>query len=259
MRRSAHQEKSLGIAFVFLFCVILLVVGGVFLKLFLLYRVSSFDGNHQFIVAVNQEDASNAILVFNPQGHQATMLTVSGQNFSYKALDIPIDASVTTLLSSQIVQLTQNMLTKDRRDSNMTILDRLRLFLFINSLKPSDLHYVSVALPIDEATREKIFPGIFTDSTLFADNESVAVVNATGQTGMGTHVAHMLTTIGINVVFVTTGDKIVSASTLISMHPTTYTTQRLGRLFHVGPKISTQQGIADITLTIGKDSALLLY
>lgn len=255
MRRSARNGSSLYIAFIFVCCIALLFVAGIILKLFLVLRASTFDGTHQYIVAVTGNSNQDAIISYNPQARSVVMLSVNGkpEESFLNDLDMRSDATVSIPVMRDASKMTENMLFHDTSGKGMTIIDKLRLLLFVNTLKPSDFKYQTISLPTDTKTRENLLPSLFLDQALYNENESIAIINATDQSGLGSTVAHMLTTIGANVVSVTTAEGVQNVSSLTASNTNSYTVQRLGRLFHITPSSSKNQTISDITLTLGKD------
>ncbi len=253
MRKSSRQQfgQSLSIAVVFICTVVLFLLVGVSVKLTLLFMSSSFDGTHQYILSLNSKSNPSELIVYSPQTKSASLVTIHGGNA--QGIDVPVDASANVPYIHSIPKLTQNIFAASDKD-NMTILDAIRLFLFVNSLNQDSFHYQEITLPLSAVDREKLFSNLFFDNGLYADNESVAVINATGESGIGSKVAHMLTTIGVNVISVTSSDP-QATSILTSSHTQSYTAQRIAKLFRVHPQNTGSAGsLSDSTLTIGKDS-----
>lgn len=256
MRRSRNEGNSLTIAFIFLCCIMLLLAGGFFLKLFLVLRESHFDGTHQYIVEVDESAQKGALISFVPSNKSIVVLVVGGQTGGNigKYLQIPTDAKVHMDLPENMSQFVSSMLTKAKDETDITFIDKLRLLLFVNSLKPTDFHEQTITLPVDASVTEKLLPGLFQDNALYAENASVAVVNATGESGVGSEVAHMLAMIGMNVISVTSSNDNSDTTSLVVQQNGSYTQRRLQQLFHVGASVTKTPMISDITLTIGKNS-----
>ena len=254
--QSKKKDNSLTIATVFVSCILLLIVGGFLLKILLVVSQSHFDSFHQYIVEVDESNSKGMLISFAPNSKSVTFLTVLGKvdNSYGKYLDVPVDGYVHMVIPQNLNQLTEHLLFGGKEEKGITIIDKLRLLFFVNTLKPGDFHQQTVQLPVDAQVTEKLLPTIFLDSTLYADNESVAVINATGESGIGTKVAHQLTTIGVNVISVTTSDDESKETTLSAIHPHTYTVSRIERIFHVSSQTTTNHTISDITLVVGKNS-----
>lgn len=261
MRRSSQKSgNSLKIALIFFCLIFLLIVGGILLKLFLILQLSTYDGSHQYILEVDESNQKGELIAFLPQTKSVTILTISGSvdhGFG-QYIDVPVDATVHLPISSNINQLIQEMLIHGANGQGMTVIDKLRLLLFVNMVKPVDMHQQSIQLPIDATVSQKLLPSLFLDQTLYADNESVAVVNATGVQGLGSRVAKRLTVLGINVVSVTSVDPLGNGTVLTARNTNTYTVSRISKIFHAKTQMSKGPSISDITLTVGKDSLLLL-
>lgn len=256
--RQHHQKSnsSLRIAYVFILCIVLLVAGGFLLKLFLVLRASTFDGTHQYILEIDEGNRKGALVSFNPNSSVVTILHVSGgADKSYgRYLGVPVDGSVVMDDIASPSKLVANLLLHASHERGITVIDKLRLLLFVNALKPADFHETAIQLPIDSSVSEKLLPSLFLDNTLYTDNESIAIINATGESGIGSEVARQLTTIGMSVISVTTSLQDQKDTVITAVHTNTYTVQRIERLFHVDATTSTKQGISDITVTIGKES-----
>lgn len=256
MKRSHIQSgNSLSIAVIFLLSIALLVLGGLLLKVFLVLRASTFDGQHQYIVEIDESPTSGEIVAFMPENKSVSVLHVSGRvDKTYGAyLSVPTDALVHMAIVPDINKLIGKMFFDTKREDSMTIIDKLRLLLFVNSLKMQDFHEQSIKLPVDEQVSGKLLPALFLDNALYTENESVVVVNATGESGIGSLVAKELSTIGMNVVSVTTSNDTQDETMLTTSNTNSYTVKRVEKLFHI---ISSKksQTIADMTLTVGKKS-----
>lgn len=261
MRRSSHHAgNSLQIAFIFVCSIVLLFIAGMLLKFFLVLNASTFDGTHQYIVAIKGEDSQTVFVSYNPSGKSVNVLRVKGKSDDQSAasyLGLPIDASIRVSLSDDVGKMTENMVFHPKNEEDMTVIDALRLMIFVNTLNATGFHASSLTIPTDDKTKEKALSSLFLDQALYAENESVAIINATGESGVGSKVAHMLSTIGVNVVSVTTAENNQDKSVLLATQDNTYTVKRISRIFHVGITKKTQT-ISDITLTLGKDSLSLL-
>lgn len=197
------------------------------------------------------------LIAYNPTISSVTSILVEGKaDISLgRELGIPVDAITHLPLQSDIPSLTRDMIFKGSHQSGMTILDSIRLFLFVNSLKQNGFHVQTISLPASPTVTEKLLPGILQDSTIYFDNESIAVVNATGVSGIGTEVAHLLTIVGMNVISVTTAQEDEDTTSIVATQPTSYTVMRMQRIMHATATSATQTAhISDITLTVGKKS-----
>ncbi|HSD98867.1 MAG TPA: LytR C-terminal domain-containing protein [Patescibacteria group bacterium] len=257
MRRSSyHSGNSLKIAFIFICCILLLIAGGFLLKLFLVLRASTFDGVHQYILEIDENREHGALVAFSPATSSITMLQINGRvdNTFGKYLGIPVDGVVSMSVPENPSELAGDVFIKSSHEKGITIIDKLRLLLFANSLKQDNFHKKTIQLPIDTATSDTVLPSLFQDTRLYNDNESIAIINATGESGVGSEIAHQLGIIGMNVLSVTTASDEQNATTIIAMHTDTYTVQKIERLFHVDARSTATTGISDIVLTIGKES-----
>lgn len=252
---SRHTGNSLTIALFFVCCIVLLIVGGLFLKLFLVLRASSFDGMHQYIVEIDESHQKGMLVSFDPAAKSLTLLTVHGRVDTAfgRYLGVPTDAVIAMPIPTSPTKIPTDMIFKGRNEKGITFIDKIRLLLFVNSLKHDSIHTESITLPVN-ADADKLLQSLFLDNTLYFDNESVSVVNATGEEGIASDIAHQLTLVGMNVVSATTALNETESTQLTAINTNTYTVHRIERLFRVTAQHVATQGISDITLTIGKKS-----
>ena len=255
MKRSIKSDSSIRIAVIFLLSIVLLIIGGVLLKVFLLLRASTFDGQHQYIVEVDNSPTSGELLAFMPENKSVSILHVNGKvDRSYGVyLAVPVDATVAMESGGSVDKQIGRMFFDTKKESGITIIDKLRLLLFINGLKNQDIHEQTLTLPIDDQTSSKVLPTLFLDNALYNDNASIAIINATGESGIGNLVAKELSVIGVNVVSVTTAGDTQQTTTFTTDNTNSYTLSRVEKLFHTQSSKKSQT-IADMTLTVGKDS-----
>ena len=80
MKRSSKKTgNSLRIAFIFLCIIALLIAGGVFLKLFLILRASTFSPSHQYILEVDESNQKGALIAFLPASRSVVTINISGK------------------------------------------------------------------------------------------------------------------------------------------------------------------------------------
>lgn len=254
MSRKLFKSKnnSLSIGLTFILITTLLIVGGVLLKFFLLLSASSFDNAHQYVLAVKDSDNKNALIDYDPNNLKITEIIATGPTASLNnALELPVDSSTQMQIQENFSTFSKDLLTKSKTDNNLTIIDKIRLFIFSYFLKDSDVKIIKTNLPIDPSLARQI-PQIFQDKTLYNENESISVVNATGITGFGNKVARILGNVGANVVSVTSSD-VNALSSLTTNHPDSYTMHQLKAFFTKNVIISSKPMIADITFVVGSD------
>jgi len=220
-----------GILFFFL-----LLISFVF-KIGRIIATSTFDGSHQYNILVTDSLKNTSLFSFNPDTQSIIILShyVSGLSVDGKIHTSSLNQSPKNIILSALFH----------KDASLTLLDEVRLFLFAQSIPSSGITTVdSIA-------------SNFTDHTLFQEGLSVAIVNAQGTLGLGNAVAKKLTTMGVNVISITTATNNQYVSQLFYAGKMSYTVKRLSEVVHIAKVQNMEQGISDITIVLGKDSNFL--
>lgn len=253
--KSKRDEQWKMIAFTFFLFAALLLGLGLALKVYLVFSATQFDGTHQFVLSASQ-NTTQEVFAFSPDAHTLTELSLSGvQKPNLSLLGIPTDASSSQELPTDIHELGHALLFHTPNGTHLTIVDKIRLFLFLNSLKQTDIVEKSFTLPQDSTYLENSLSQLLTDHTMYTQGVSVSVVNGTTTSGLGTNVAHMLSAIGANVVSVTTAPEQQKQTVLVYTGQLSYTAKRIAQLFHAHLVSTSTPGVSDLTLQLGTDSS----
>lgn len=270
-QKKDYNFENLKIVVVFAIFVVFLILGSLAIKFFSLYKKSSFDGEHKFTIVVSSPTFKNNVEVISiaPDTKSISVLTVSGKVTNSRIgslLSIPIDGSV--LLSDSFNNYTdvvksnfQSMVFGySKLNTNLTIIDFVRLWLFTASLPTHSITTKEISLVEDDKDLDeqrliidKVIPQIFTDYSLSKEQVSIQIVNATGINGIGNRLAKLLTNIGGNVVSVTTSDSISSDSSISYYGEKTYTAQKLNSFLNFPLKEMQNSTVSDIVIVLGKD------
>src|SRR5258705_12674588 len=79
MKKSASpQSKSLKTFFVYTAIVLFFIFISLAVKAFFVIRASKFDGHHQFLLSVKQNQAVKQILAFDPSQSKVSVLDLKG-------------------------------------------------------------------------------------------------------------------------------------------------------------------------------------
>lgn len=263
MRRKKKRPKTynLKLAGVFVSVVGLLLLVSATFKAAAIIAKSRFDGQHRFTIAVAQRRKGVEVLSFAPKERQIVRLTLEGLgegNVSRvgSTLKIPIDGTIeTSLIPRSDVREALFFLTLSYRNlaTNLTIVDLGRLLWFTRSIPGGNVTRTSLSLPLDDAEMDKLLIPLFADQTVLEEKQSIAIVNGTDVPGLGTRLARLVTNLGGNVVSVTTATE-PALSSKIATEKETYTSKKLTKLLNYPQTSAQETGIADITITIGRDS-----
>lgn len=249
MKKAAPKKiKNSTLVFFFILLVIVAIIISVIIKTIILIAHSSVDNRHQFILAVKQHQ-EEWIIAFTPASNSIAQLHMQGEKpvASVHQWHIPIDGqfiladsinpkSISSLLFTMIFQCSSLTCTGVNR------IDALKLLLFSNHIRPSAIKTGTIA---DSSS-------LFTDDTVYHEALSIAIVNASGQAGLGNSLATFLTNIGGNVISVTAGEDQDTTTMQSTYGKESYTIQRFQKLLHLPIQNLQSPGISDIIITIGK-------
>lgn len=236
----------------------LIIISGLF-KLLLIVKESRFDGSHNFIVSLVGKDKTQ-IVSFSPQSRAVSILDIDPKYNSdaAKTLEIPIDGviiyqnsgkdNISSALFSSAFSLGQSL-------KKITILDAFRLFLFYKTVPQNNIYERQLPSNLNDAQRATVISLSLTDASVYQENQSIQVINASDVPGLGSRLAALITNIGGSVVLVSTSDKIAKDSKVIYFGKESYTVKKMSSYLNISPESSGRRGVADVIITIGKDKA----
>lgn len=255
--RNKKSSKPNSLRTLLLFCsvVIFLIVGSLTLKTINVLRVSRYDGEHRFTIVILGEKTTQ-VLSLDPKSKKINQLLFPkriDQNAIVQRLSIPVDAYARVtepiVQEKQTGQLFKKLLFDlQKKETNATSIDMVRLWLMAKTLSDSDITTKS------SSDTDLSFPGFFTDSTIDDENRTISIVNASGVSGLGTRLERLITNTGATVVSVTTSQASKHTSSIAYIEDS-YTLKKFTTLLGFTSEKKTEQGIADILITIGEDNA----
>lgn len=258
MKRQQSAHRTMRFALFLGVIIILVIIFSVAIKIAIMIQRSTFDGQHQFILQV-QHPRTTELLVFTPGSVSLTDVMLAQQFNSdtlRKIYGIPIDGKVTAGTTENPKDFTRSLLFHfGSFHPTMTYFDALRIFLFAQGVLPNNIHTDSLQLTSNNPGLQQRINKDFMDTTLYKESVSIAVVNATGVSGLGNNVAQLLSHVGFNVISVTSSAQVKAHSAVLYTGQSDYTLQRLEQLLHFSSQQTSSEGVADITITIGTDNA----
>lgn len=263
-QKESTHARSLMLAGIFSLILGIIICIAIVLRVLFLFIHSSFDRKHQFILFDLQKNNKAQVIVFTPVIQSITITHIIGVNSVSdieKNLLLPNDAFVndpawrvnennTSFLGRLFFRFSAF------RPQGINQADVYKLWMYSKSVSSGSIQEKTVTLPI-HISRPDITNDFYVDHTLFQEANTITVVNATGEPGIANTFANVLTTIGGNVIAVTTADQEMDKS-VIYAKTRTYTVNRISHLFHM-PIIMKNQPLSDIIITIGKNDAHLPY
>lgn len=173
MKKTAQEEsKSLKTFYLYVLLVIAIVVIALLSKAFLIFEQSKFDGSHDFIIAVTDQNRVKEIISFQPQVTSATELVIEDSNISYQSLTkeygIPPDGYIQVHDNSVIGEdVTAFMWSSVEHtadwQSNLTIFDKIRLLLFAKSVAANNKSVDEISLINQTQQTETTLTNALTD------------------------------------------------------------------------------------------------
>lgn len=256
MPRKSRKAKpnNLRVGLLFVSLVVFLIVLSLFGKMILVLKQSKYDGNYPFYLEISS-NKERQVLSFFPKQSKISILNVQDLN---ALLPVPIEAKITKTpkiataknLSSFLTLLLEN---KDVK-TDITSIDIVRLYWLSKTIGSDNIAVSTLPVSSDAAIEDKIIYTLFSDPLIISDDLRIEVVNATGVYGVGNRVARLLSNIGVNVVFVSTADKVEKQSVIFYTDDLGYTAKDLSRILGFEVIQNKQKSISDIKIQIGQDS-----
>lgn len=256
------ESKSLKTFFLYASLVLFVILVSLTLKTITIIQNSKFDGQHQFVVAIAQDDKVKQIVAFNP-GTSVSLLEIPESTVPLssagKNIGIPIEGRIT--VSDGFPwggNVTDTMTAAAWRyngiKTDITLYDIIRFILLSKNLSTTTLREETLTFPQEEREVNKIVSSLFTDQTISSENTTIQIINASDTPGMGKRLERMLINMGGNVVAVSTQHKKQTKSQIEYFGKETYTLEKLKRLLQFPVSQLGRETIADIVITIGEDS-----
>jgi hypothetical protein len=249
--------KNLRLAGLFVMIVLGLIVVSVLFKLFLILRMSKFDGTHNFIVSF-VENNKTQVVSFSPQNRTLSILDVDPKYKNSdltKSLEIPIDGTVVSQNPDKSISSTllESAFSLGQSLKKLTVLDAFRLFLFYKSVPQNNIYERQLSFVLNDEQKSTVITLSLTDTAIYQENQTIQVINASDVQGLGSRVAEFITNIGGNVVLVSTSDETMRSSVIAYNGNESYTVKRLSNYLGIPSKNSDQRGVADVIIMIGTD------
>lgn len=252
--------KNLRLAGLFVMIVLGLIVISAFFKFLLIVKNSRFDSSHNFIVSFVGKNKVE-VVSFSPQNRTLSILDFDSKynhiNIT-KSFGIPIDgtiisqdpnsSNISSILLGSVTSLGQPL-------KNLTVLDAFRLFLFCKTIPQNKIFDRQLSSELNDTQKSTVITLSLTDPSIYQENQTIQVINASNIYGLGTKLAMLITNIGGNVVLVSTSDEVIQDSKIVYYGKQSYTVKKISNYLGILPQQSSQRGVADVIITIGKDKA----
>ncbi len=233
----------------FSLAVITLIVLSGILKFTILIEESKFNGNHFTLEIVNK----NEFVAFSPKDSSISLLKVANGNDIARAWEIPVDAKINSdeefskdNLSKRLLVLSLDL----KRQINF--LDAVKLLFFSSGVKDSSITETNISVTDSKTKIQSAIISVFSDPEILEEKQSIEIINAADVPGLGNRLANYINNIGGNVILVTNGD--ARDKSQIKYSSNTYTVKKISELLGFESFRQDKKDLADIVITIGKDS-----
>lgn len=257
---SKTKKSNVRLAGIFILFVTGLILVSLFLKVLFVFRESKFDGKHQYNVIILSENSAEIISLSPPTRSIAILRLNRGAEREeiIKNLRVPLDGEITTRDTVSKNNLSsiffKSLFPFGNRIRGMNLADSLRVFLYTRGILPNAIYYRELSDSLNEQQKSTLISLSFTDPTIYQENQSIEIVNATNIYGLGNRLASLITNIGGNVILVTSPQEESKESKIIYSGEKSYTVERISKILNYQISKTEKKSIADVIIIIGKDS-----
>ncbi|MBI4089754.1 MAG: LytR C-terminal domain-containing protein [Candidatus Levybacteria bacterium] len=245
------------------FFVLLAVIIGISLlfKLVLIVRQGQFDASKRFTLSVSN-NKNLEVISLSPSTKSIVVFKLNKNIALFKAaqfLEIPIDGRIiaNSLDLNQKISLLflRAILNYKDMQTNLTIIDLLKLLFFARSVPESDVNIKNIPQDLSGENIDKIVRRMISDEFIEKDNQTIQIINGTKVQGLGNRLARLVTNMGGDVIIVATSNSPKNKSSISYIDKKSYTIERLSKVLGMEAIKSAEFAIADITIIIGEDKA----
>ncbi len=223
-----------------------------------MYKESKFEGSVPINILVQGE--KNSVLAVSPVGNKLSVFYLDGKVSRQDAshfLGLPLDAQIKSnsldLSDDPKGKILGALLSYSGIETDLSIFDRIRLFLFVQRLKSEDLETRVVSKNQSFSEIDKIVSPQTADRKIQDEGLSIEVVNASGIDGQGANIARIITNMGGNVILVSTSQSSTEDSRVEYKKDVGYTVNRLSNALRFEVKKHRGDSIADVIIVVGKE------
>ena len=256
MKKSAQPKKNSLRTFV-IFCGIvgLLIVISLSIKIVHSIQSSIYDPRHNFVVALHS-DRYVTVYGIDPQDKEISVLHVDSHGKELEPgedLGIAVDAIIPFEQTEKVQRLSDVLPGLLFHGNYLGWFDIARMILVTRGMEQSER--TATELAYDETVvNSYTFDTLFSDEKIVQERLSIAIVNATGEAGIGRRLERVLSSVGGNVISVTTAQDTKEGSEVTYVTEKSYTQERITRLLGIQSRFTDQQSISDILIVLGRDA-----
>ncbi|MEK7517760.1 MAG: LytR C-terminal domain-containing protein [Patescibacteria group bacterium] len=258
-KRNLNKGNNTKVAMVFVAFVLLIVSISLIFKFIFVLSQSQFDDSKRFTLTVSNKRELE-VISFSPISRSVSILKL-GKNLDTpvnKFLAIPIDGFVkgeSLDLNQKIETLLSQMILNYRKlQTNLTVIDCIKLFIFAKSLPERGVNIRNISQDLSVSEIDSIVTRLVSDELIERDGKTIQVVNGTNVVGLGNRLARFITNMGGDVIFVATANNHQKYSMISYIDNKSYTVERLNKILGFKTVKVSDKLLADISIVIGEDS-----
>ena len=251
--------RNTKIAIIFFIILLFFVSLSLVFKMVLIVRAGQFDGSKRFNLAIS-DNKNFKVMSLLGSAKTITIFNLNGNIGSYGAgqlLEIPIDGFIISssldLKHKPDSLFLNSILNTKTLQTNLTILDFLKLLVFSKTVSPSDINTKNISEDLIPSELDKIVSRLVSDEFIEKDNQTIQIINGTDIGGLGNRLARLITNMGGDVIIVATSNSPKKTSTISYIDQKTYTVERLQKVLGYPAVRQVSNAISDITIIIGED------
>ncbi len=261
-KKTTVKNKSIKKVIIYSAVVALLLLASLLFRFFTVLRNSKFDGENRFTIAITDTSEKTYIYSLEPSHKTLSRLTLEGKEVSYnpgRTVGIPIDGffklkNNENIDSSDYKGIFLSLFFHGEQvKSDITFIDLVRTYLYIQSLKPQDVLSDTITLPTSESDIDTAAMKLFTDQLMVKERVTIQIVNGTNREGLGKRLERLIKNSGGNVISITNTDKTEKKSKILYFGKQTYTVRKTAEMLKYPILPMKNREIADIKIVIGED------
>lgn len=258
-KRKLNKGTNTKVAIIFIAFVLLIISISLIFKLIVVLRQSQFDDSKRFTVTISNK-SDTEVVSFSPISHSISILKLD------KDIDVPLNQFLAIPIdgfvegdSLEINQKVDSIFPKmifnyKKLNTNLTIVDLIKLFIFTKSLSEGEIDERSISRDLIAEDIDSLARRLFNDELIEKEGKKIQIINSTDVSGLGNRLARLITNMGGDVIIVATGNNPQKSSEISYIDNKNYTVERLSKVLGFNTAKGLDKTIADVTITIGKDS-----
>lgn len=250
MKERKQKKHNLSVGILFILLIVFLFAFSFTLKAFEVYGNSLFDGRNNFYIS-HLGSGGYEVIVLSPNDNSIKILGIKTKTSSeFKELRIPEDLRINSdndIDPDSVKDVLRSLIPT----SGVNIFDILKINLFLSSVDRENIEEDELRID-DERLSLKISESL-SDELLLSEKLTIELVNSTGEAGVGSNIAKLITNMGGNVILVSTGTKVEPASEILTKSDNYSTVRKIARILNIPIDTSSQPPLSDVKIIIGKD------